>query len=113
MIITFSPLFFKEIAAIPVPVKLDDSRSSCNRNHETLALAQKLGHLQNHTSAASYLPGLLCSACETCVAVYIPEDIPHCHSTNSKSHFKKITDVLRSDDCQKVSKRAQKNLARN
>ena len=86
---------------------LYDSRSSCNGNHETLALAQKLGHLQNPTSASSYLPGLLCSTCETCVAVNKPEDIPNCHSTNSKSHFKKIEDILRSDDSQKVSKWAQ------
>ena len=82
---------------------LHDNSSSCNRDHDILPLAQKLGHLKNHTLASCFLPGLLCVACQNCVAVYKPEDLSNCHSTSAKSHFKKIDDILRSNDCQKVS----------
>ena len=101
----FSSSLFEEIAAIPIPpnLKLHKTSSMCNRNHETLPLAQRLAYLQNQASVSNFLPGLFCTTCKVCVAVYKPEDLSNCHSTSSTSHYKSIEDILQSKDFNKVN----------
>ena len=105
MLFIFSSSFFEEVAAIPVPphLALHETSFSCNRNHEILPLAQKLGYLQNKSSTSNFLPGLFCPTCKTCIAVYQPEDILNCQSSNSRNHFKSIEDILQSKDNNKVN----------
>ena len=103
-IFAYSSSLFEEIAAIPIPpnLKLHETSSICNRNHEALPLAQRFACLQNQSSASNFLPGLFCTSCKVCVAVYKPEDLSNCHSTNSASHYKSIEDILQSSDYNKV-----------
>ena len=100
----FSSSLYEEIAAIPIPsnLKLHETSSICNRTHETLPLAQRLAYLQNKSSTSNFLPGLFCTSCKVCIAVYKPEDLLNCHSTNSTSHYKSIEDILQSSDYNKV-----------
>ena len=95
---------FEEISAIPIPpsINLGESSSICNRNHEALPLAKRVGYLQSQSSASIFLPGLFCTTCKNCVAVYQPEDILDCHSSNLRSHYREVENILQSRDNEKV-----------
>ena len=100
----FSPALFTDVPAIPTPTSVDMYRdpSKCNRNHRLIPLSHEHNKSRNTVLKKPFLPGLVCLTCKKCVAVYQPENIDNCRSSNQDNHYRNIEKILRSTNEKKV-----------